>query len=80
MTGADDWVVPAVQNLPLFAHDARLAGNDRVTTLVIPRADHRLEQPPHTGADGRWRFCAIAPEARAAIAAFLRGTVGAAGR
>ncbi|MFO7610780.1 MAG: hypothetical protein R6X35_16590 [Candidatus Krumholzibacteriia bacterium] len=73
MTGADDWVVPAVQNLPLFARYAQLAGNDRVTTLVIPRADHRLEQPPHTDADGRWRFFAIAPEARAAITAFLRG-------
>ncbi len=76
MNGSRDWVAPAQLNLPLFEHHARTAGNERVRTLTLEGADHRLETPLGDTADGRWRFFRIHPGARAAIEAFLGESAG----
>lgn len=76
MSGANDWIAPPIENLPKIAFYGELGGNDQVTTLVIPNADHRLETGFVTDDDGQWHWLGIGPEALAAIPAFLEGDVG----
>jgi alpha-beta hydrolase superfamily lysophospholipase len=70
--GEHDTVVPPSENAP------RLAGSldaTLVTVLVFPRANHALEVPAGSDAEGRWRFPRKAPGVFEAIHAWLLGNV-----
>ena len=50
----------------------KFAGNNHVTTLVLPRADHRLEIGFGEDEQGRWQWFGVAPGALTSIEQFSR--------
>ena len=70
--GGGDWMTPPSANAPLLEELIRSGGNEDVTVVVFPRADHRVELPMGPDEEGRWRWPRIAPAMLETVAAWLQ--------
>ena len=73
--GADDWIVPPVENAALLK--SRFGSPALVSVRVFDRADHRLEVPAGTDSSGRWRWPRVAEGVIPAIAGWLDAAIDA---
>ncbi len=59
--GGADFITPYAKYQGIFRYNLEIAGNNSVTTLVFPDADHRIEIDPGTDSQGNWHWFGLAP-------------------
>lgn len=65
--GGADFITPYAKYQEFFRQNLELSGNKRISTLVFPDADHRIEVNPGIDSQGKWHWFGLAPGALKAI-------------
>lgn len=73
--GEADFITPYAKYQELFRQNLEMGGNERITTLVFPEADHRIEVDPDTDSKGNWHWFGLAPGALKAIYEWVWETI-----
>lgn len=69
--GGADFITPYIKYQGIFRQNLEMGGNENITTLVFPEADHRIEVDPGTDSDGNWHWFGLAPGSLKAISEWV---------